>query len=389
MAKRDYYEVLGVQKGASEDDIKKAYRKLAVKYHPDKNPGSKEAEDKFRETTEAYEILKDSSKRAKYDQFGHAAFEGPGGGGGGGGFGFSGGGFDISDALRAFMNDFGGDSVFGEMFGSGGGGRRGSKSGRSGGVRGNDLQIGLPLTLAEIRTGASKTVKVKRQDRCSSCSGSGSKSGKKNTCSKCSGSGRIQRVANSFFGQVIQEGVCPSCRGEGYTVADPCGTCSGTGRQPTETLVTVDIPAGVAEGNYLTVEDKGDAGSNGGPEGDLIVVIKEAHDSRFERHGTDISSELDVSFAEAALGTSKTIDTLDGKVSLKIPAGSQSEKVFRLRDKGLPQLHGHSMGDLLVRIHVKTPERLGKAERELFEKLAELEGKPASGVFEKAKDFFS
>jgi len=369
MAKTDFYELLGVEKGASEDDIKKAYRKLAVKYHPDKNPGDKTAEEKFREATEAYEILKDPKKRATYDQYGHAAFE-QGGGGGGYGGGFGGfGGFDISDALRAFMNDFGGDSVFSDLFGFGGGrGRRGG----SGGSRGNDLQIRLPLTLEEIATGVKKTLKVKRKDRCTACGGSGSKSGKRNTCTKCNGSGRVRQVAQSFFGQVIQESACPVCRGEGAVVADMCPTCSGSGLETVETTVQVDIPKGVSEGNYLNVPEKGDAGRNSGPSGDLIVLIQEKEHEIFKRHGIDLSSEIDMTFSEAALGTQKTVQTLDAKVSLKIPSGTQSEKIFRLKGKGLPSLHGREQGDLMVRVHVHTPEKLSKEAKSLLEKLAEI-----------------
>ncbi len=365
MTKNDYYEVLGIDRNASEDDIKKAYRKLAIKYHPDKNPGDKSAEEKFKEATEAYEILKDSNKRAQYDQFGHAAFQGGNGSGGGfGGFG----GFDISDALRAFMNDFGGDSVFSDLFGFGGRGRRGS----GGAQRGNDLQIRLPLTLEEIASGVKKNLKVRRKEKCTTCSGTGSKSGKRAVCSKCGGSGRIRQVASSFFGQVIQESVCPTCRGEGQVVTDACPVCGGSGLETTDTMVTVDIPAGVSEGNYLNVPNKGDAGPHGGPAGDLIVLIQEKKHDFFERHGIDLVCDLDVTFSEAALGTSKMVSTIDGKVSLKIPAGTQSEKVFRLKGKGLPSLHGRAMGDQLVRVHVKTPEKLARSAKELFEKLSEI-----------------
>jgi molecular chaperone DnaJ len=380
--KRDYYEVLGVAKGASDDEIKKSYRKLAIKYHPDKNPGNKEAEEKFREATEAYEILKDPKKRSQYDQFGHAAFDTSGGFGGYGGFG----GFDLSDALRAFMNDFGGDSFFSDLFGFGGRSRRASR--RSGGMRGNDLQVRIPLTLQEINDGVKKTIKVRRKEGCSECNATGSKSGKKTTCTQCSGSGRVQRVANSFFGQVIQETACPACRGEGAIVKDPCQKCGGSGRYTTETTVSVDIPAGVAEGNYIPLPGKGDAGLNGGPAGDLIVLIQEKGDEFFERHGIDVVCEIDIAFSEAALGTAKTIPTLNGKVSLKIPSGTQSEKIFRLRGKGLPALHRSERGDQLVRVHVRTPEKLSREERELYEKLAEVEKKPKS-VFERARDMFS
>jgi len=387
MAKRDYYEVLGVSKGASDDELKKAYRKLAMQYHPDKNPGNKEAEEKFREATEAYEILKDPKKRSQYDQFGHTAFEGPGGMSGG--FqGFGGAGFDISDALRAFMNDFGGDSFFSDLFGMGGG-RRGGRSRRGGGgLRGNDLQVHLKLKLSEINTGVTKTLKVKRKDACPECKGTGSRSGKKTTCTHCSGSGRIRHVSNSFFGQLVQESVCPACNGEGTTVADPCRICSGTGRQPSETTVSVDIPPGVSEGNYLSISGKGDTGINGGPAGDLIVLVEEEKDEFFERHGIDVVCEMNITFSEAALGASRTVPALDGKVSLKIPPGTQSEKIFRLRGKGLPGLHSSQRGDQLVKVHLSTPEHLSREERELFEKLADFEKKSKSG-WDKIREFFS
>ncbi len=383
MAKRDYYEVLGVSKGSSDDEIKTAYRKLAVKYHPDKNPGNKEAEEKFREATEAYEILKDKEKRARYDQFGHAAFDqaaGAYGGGYGGGFG----GFDISDALRAFMNDFGGDSFFSDLLGGRGRGR-----GRRGGpVSGDDLQVRLPLTMAEVATGVKKTLKVKRKDRCNTCSGTGSRSGRQSTCIQCAGTGRVRQVVPSFFGQQMFESACPRCNGTGHYADDPCPKCGGDGREQTETTVSVDIPAGVAEGNYLSVPDKGDAGPNGGPAGDLIVLIQEKKDPVFQRHGIDVVCEVEISFAEAALGVEKTIPAIEGKVKLRIPAGTQSGKVFRMREKGLPELRGSRHGDQLVVVNVVTPHRLNKAQRELFEKLAEVEQKPHS-VFERAKEMFS
>jgi len=387
MAKRDFYEVLGVTKSASDDEIKRAYRKLAMKYHPDKNPGDKAAEESFKEATEAYEILKEPKKRAQFDQFGTAAFEGSGAGGFGGG-GFGGAGFDISDALRAFMNDFGGDSFFSDLFGMGGGGRRRGSSKRGGAARGNDLQLRLTLTIQEISTGVSKTLKVKRKDSCAECKGAGSKSGKRGSCQHCGGSGRVQHVSNSFFGQLVQESVCPVCRGEGQVVADPCSKCSGSGRQTVESTVTVDIPAGVSEGNYISVGGKGDIGQNNGPAGDLIVIIQEEKDKFFERHGIDVVCSIDITFSESALGANKTVPTLDGKVSLKIPSGTQSEKIFRLRGKGLPVLNSSEHGDQLVRVVVHTPERLSREEKELFEKLAVLESKEKGG-FDKIKDLFS
>jgi len=368
MAKADYYETLGLQKGASDDDIKKAYRKLAVKYHPDKNPGDKSAEEKFRQATEAYEILKDPQKRAQYDKYGHAAFEAAQGGGGGyGGFGGGFSGFDLSDALRAFMNDFGGDSLFGDLFGGGSRSRRGG-----GGSRGKDLQVRLGLTLEEIASGVKKTIKVKRLDRCGECSGTGSKSGKRAACSKCGGSGRVRHVSNSFFGQMVQESACPVCRGDGQVVSDPCAACGGSGLSQVETTVSVDIPPGVAEGNYITVPGKGDAGRGGGPAGDLIVIMQEKPHDMFVRHGVDLLCEMPLTFSEAALGCSKIIQTLEEKVNLKIPGGTQTEKVFKLKSKGLPALHSRSHGDLLVRVHVTTPEKLGRQEKDLLEKLAKL-----------------
>jgi molecular chaperone DnaJ len=388
MAKRDYYEVLGVGKSATEEDLKKAYRKLAMQYHPDKNPGSKDAEEKFREATEAYEILKDTNKRAQYDQFGHSAF-GQGGmpGGGGGGFG-GGAGFDISDALRAFMNDFGGDSVFSDLFGMGGGRRSRGRRGSSGGARGNDLQVHIKLKLSEINSGVTKTLKIKRKDACTECKGTGSRSGKKTACSHCNGAGRVRHVSNSFFGQLVQESVCPACNGEGAIASDPCKACGGTGRQPSETTVSIDIPAGVSEGNYISVPGKGDAGISGGQAGDLIVLIQEEKDEFFERHGVDVVCEMNISFSEAAMGASRTVPTIDGKVSLKIPPGTQSENIFRLRGKGLPVLHGSQKGDQLVKVHVHTPDKISREERELFEKLAEHEKKSKSG-FDKIREFFS
>jgi molecular chaperone DnaJ len=285
------------------------------------------------------------------------------------------------------MNDFGGDSFFSDIFGFGAGrGRRSSR--RGGGMRGNDLQVRIPLTLQEINDGVKKTIKVKRKEHCDDCSGTGSKSGRKATCSQCGGSGRVQRVSNSFFGQMIQESVCPACQGHGTVVKDPCQRCGGEGRLPTETTVAVDIPPGVAEGNYIPVPGKGDAGLYGGSAGDLIVLIQEKEDEFFERHGIDVVCSIDIAFSEAALGASKTIPTLNGKVSLKIPAGTQSEKIFRLRGKGFPALHRSEHGDQLVRVHVRTPDRLSREERELFEKLRETEQMPRN-IFDRARDMFA
>ncbi len=386
MSKRDFYEVLGLTKDASEGDIKKAYRKKAVKFHPDKNPDNEEAAEKFREATEAYEVLKDGQKRQQYDQFGHAAFD-QGGGGYGGGFGggFGGGGFDLNDALKSFMGDFGGDSFFGDIFG-GGGGRRG---GRGRGTRGKDLQIKLPLTFQEIHDGCTKTLKVRHKATCNTCSGTGSKSGKPDNCSHCGGSGRVRKVANSIFGQVMQEAVCPACQGEGRVVTDPCGDCGGAGRTIASDKVTVEIPAGVAEGNYITVNGKGDAGLHGGSSGDLLVIISEKEHEIFERHGIDVVTEMDITFSEAALGCDKTIETFAGKIKLKVTPGTQAGKVLKVGGKGFPVLnHPHRKGDLLIKVQVVTPTKLSKKEKEIFEELGTLEEKPKN-IFEKMKGMFN
>lgn len=386
-AKRDYYEVLGVEKNAPADDIKNAYRKLAVKYHPDKNPGDKQAEEKFKEATEAYEMLKDPDKRRKYDQFGHAAF-GPGGYGGGGGFqGY--GDFDISDALRAFMNDFGGDSFFSDFFGGAGGGRR-----RGGGgpqvERGNDLQVHVALELSEINTGVSKKIKYKRYDHCPACKGAGGDGLR--SCGPCGGTGQVRRVTQSLFGQMVNVSACPRCGGRGQIVANACKSCGGDGRAKIETTVSVNIPAGVAEGNYIPLRGQGDAGAHNGPAGDLIVLIEEKPHEFFERHGQDLACELTISIPQAVVGDTVVLPTLDGKVKLNIAAGTQSESLLRLREKGLPAVNSNrDRGDILVKVHVETPERLSSEEKALYQKLIELERqKPAGsgGIFRKARSWF-
>jgi molecular chaperone DnaJ len=367
----DYYNILGVQKNSSEEEIKTAYRKLALKLHPDKNPGDKIAEEKFREVTEAYEILKDPQKRSQYDQFGKSTFQqGRGPGGFSNGFGFAG--FDISDALRAFMQDFEGEteydigeSPFGNIFG------RRSRRTKNHSVKGSDLQIKLPLSLEEISTGIQKVLKIKRKDRCSVCSGSGSKDGHKQKCTSCNGQGRVRKVSQSIFGQTIQDYGCPTCGGTGSSISNPCSKCNGEGIESVESTVKVSIPAGISEGNYITIPDQGNAGANGGDIGDLIVIINEKQHPIFQRHGADLLSKLDITFSQAALGASQEIETIYGKVSLKIPAGTQSEKVLKLKGKGLPLLQQKDYGDQLVQVHVKTPEKLSHSARELLEKLAE------------------
>jgi molecular chaperone DnaJ len=362
MAKRDYYEILGVGRDASLDEIKKAYRKLALKYHPDRNPGNKDAEEKFKEATEAYEVLREKEKRARYDEFGHSGISTPGASG------FEGftGGFDLNDALRAFMRDFGGFGV-NDFFGTGSG------SGRRHGVasaRGNDLQVRLQLDLREIAAGVTKKIKVTKMVACARCKGKGIKEGSsKQTCPTCRGAGELRQVSRSLFGQFVNIQTCPACRGEGTLISDPCPGCGGEGAIEGSKNVEVKIPAGVATGNYIRLDGQGDAGPRGGPAGDLIILIEEVKDEIFERHGYDIVSDLPVSFAQLALGARLEIPTLDGTAAIKIPPGTQSHKILRLKGKGIPHLNSYGRGDQLVRLVAWTPQTLNREEREAFEEL--------------------
>lgn len=359
MTKRDYYEILGVKKDASEDEIKKAYRKLAMQYHPDRNPGDRQAEEKFKEAAEAYEVLKDPEKRQRYDRFGHSGIKG--------GFeGFSGFDFDLADALRTFMSESFG---FGDFFGMGRSDRRGSRK-----RRGSDLQIKLTLTLEEIATGVKKQIKLKRLVLCNSCNGAGAAAGSKaETCYQCQGSGQVRQVSQSIFGQFVNITTCPVCRGEGKVIKDVCSSCNGEGRVTGEGLISVDIPGGVSSGNYLTVRGEGNVGHNGGPAGDVIIFIEEQEHKYFERHGDDILYDLPISFAQAALGDEVEVPTLNGKARIPIPPGTQSNKILRMRGKGISKLHGHGRGDQLIRIHVWTPTKLNAKEKKLIEELARSE----------------
>jgi molecular chaperone DnaJ len=361
MSKRDYYEVLGVDREADQAAIKKAYRKLAVKHHPDKNPGDSTAEEKFKEATEAYEVLRDSGKRAQYDQFGHAAMD-QGGGGYGGGYGGAGGfDFDLSDALRAFMRDFGGGG-FSDIFGETGAGSRSR--------RGRDLQVKLELTLEEVAAGAERTIKLRKQVPCNTCEGSGSKGGgAPRTCEQCNGAGQVRRVQRTLLGQFMNVVTCPACHGEGNVISDPCGDCRGSGTIRGEETLKVKVPAGVATGNYLTLKGQGDVGERGSAPGDVYVVIEEAEHELFERHGDDLLLQVPVSVVDLALGTKVQIPTVDGRVSLKVPAGTQSHRIFRLRGKGVVHLHGRGRGDQLVRVVAWTPEGLSGGEQKQFDQL--------------------
>jgi molecular chaperone DnaJ len=381
---RDYYEILAVERTADGETIKKAYRKLALQYHPDRNGGDKDAEEKFKEATEAYEVLRDPEKRAAYDRYGHAGVKGRAGGGGQqyGGFGFE-------DALNIFMRDFGGFGGLEDLFGGGAG------RGRGGAQRGKDLQIKLTVSLAEVASGVKKTVKIRALDACSKCSGAGSEdpSGPA-TCPGCQGAGQVRRVQRSVFGQFVSASVCPQCQGAGQIIKNPCKKCGGDGRERGEQTLEVQIPAGVSTNNYLTLRGQGNAGPRNGPRGDVIAVIEVEDDPRFEREDTDLVYDLPLSFSAAALGQEVDVPTVYGDERVRIPAGTQSGDVLTLRGKGLPQLGGGPKGDQHIRIHVWTPTQLSAEQEELFRRLAELEGpapdgeKP-SGLWRWVKDAFA
>jgi molecular chaperone DnaJ len=364
--KREYYEVLDVPRDASPDDLKKAYRKLAVKYHPDRNPDDAAAPEKFREATEAYGVLKDPEKRAQYDHFGHAGPAQPGGfGGGAGGFG-GGGEMDLNEALRSFMRDFG----MGDFFGGGGGDAGGSRRG------GRSLQVVLRLTLREAARGATKKVKLQKQVPCQTCKGSGAAAGSRaETCAACRGQGRVRQVRQTLLGRMVTEAACPQCGGDGRTVGNPCRDCNGTGTVRGEETLEIKVPAGVTGGNYMEIPGKGDGGERGTSAGNLRVIMEVQEDDVFERHGDDVLLDMPVSPLDLALGTRLTVPTLESKVSLRIPPGTQSHKVFRLRGKGMPHLNGPGVGDQLVRVIAWTPTDLTKAQIEKMRALqAELAG---------------
>lgn len=381
MAKRDYYEVLGVPKDAGEEAIKKAYRQLARQYHPDHNPDAKDAEERFKEVNEAYEVLKDSEKRAAYDRFGHAGVDPSAAAAGyaGGNFG----GFDLSDALRTFMREFGGFDIWPDMEGGG----------RSADRRGGNRRIQLELTLEEVATGVTKKLKIRKAIPCGTCRGRGTlaASGTR-TCSTCGGAGQVRRVQRSLFGQMVNVSVCPTCHGEGEVIKDPCSVCAGDGRVEGQETVEVKIPAGVMEGMSLRVRGKGDQGIRGGAAGDLLVTIVERAHPIFERHESNLLCDLPIHPAQAVLGTKVEVETLDGKVRLDVPAGSQSGKLLRLRGKGLPGLQGRETGDLFVRVIVVTPSKSSGAEKKLWEQLAALHAddapKAQRGFLERMKDAF-
>ena len=372
MTKRDYYEVLGLGRGASEDEIKKAYRKAAFEFHPDRNPGNKQAEAKFKEATEAYEVLRDATKRARYDQYGHAP---AGGGMGGGAQGFDVSGFDLADALRAFMRDFGGEGL-GDLFG-------GRPPG--GPARGDDLQVRLKLTLEEVAAGVEKKIRVKHLRACATCNGRGGEG--ESACSQCQGRGQVRRVQQSIFGQFVNVSVCPQCEGEGRVIRDKCKTCGGDGRVSETDTISVKVPPGVSTGNFIPLRGMGDAGPRGGTAGDLIVLIEEKPHATFERHGDDLLLDVPVNYATAALGGKIEVPTLDEKpATLEVPAGSPTGRTVRLRGRGLTGLRG-GRGDLVARVVVWVPGRLSGAEKKLLEELQRHDGfrppRPGRSQFER------
>ena len=360
--KRDYYDILGVERNAVESDIKRAYRKLAIKHHPDKNPDDATAAEKFREATEAYEVLKDPQKRAQYDQFGHASEQGGFGGGfGGGGFNV-----DLNDALESFLRNFGmggGMGGFGDVFGGGGENGGGRQRGRS-------LQLKVKVTLLEAAAGGKKKIKLNKQVACAKCGGSGSAPGSKPVpCSQCNGYGRVRQVRQSLLGKMMTEAACPQCHGRGSVIENPCGDCRGTGTVRGEETLEIKIPAGVSSGNYMELQGKGDAGSSGAPAGHLRVIFEVEEDPLFQRHGDDLLIDVPLSPVDLMLGTKVEVPTLEGKVALKVPPGTQSHKIFRMRNKGIPHVNRPGTGDQLVRVLAWTPENL---DGELKKKLEDI-----------------
>ena len=363
--KRDYYEVLGVSKNATPEELKKAYRKLALKYHPDKNPGDKAAEEKFKEAAEAYDVLNDPDKRAKYEQWGHNM--GPSGfGGGGGAGGFHASGMSMEDIFSQFGDIFGGGSFGGfRQYGSTSGGTRRRRQ-----AKGSDLRIKVKLTLKEIAEGVTKKLKIPRYVQCQHCNGTGAKDGTAfTTCAHCHGSGVIEQVQQTFLGPMSSTATCPDCNGEGKTITQKCTYCNGEGIVKQEEVVEFAIPAGVADGMTLSLKGKGNAARHGGVNGDLLVVIEEIPDPELIRDGNDLIYNLMLDFPTAALGGSVEIPTVNGRARVKIPAGTQPGKVLRLRGKGLPSTEGYGTGDELVNIMVYVPENLTDKEKETIESL--------------------
>ncbi|TSA27598.1 MAG: molecular chaperone DnaJ [Ignavibacteriales bacterium] len=372
MAKRDYYEILGVGKSASQDEIKKAYRKLAMQFHPDRNPGNKESEENFKEAAEAYEVLSNDEKRAKYDRFGHSGLRG---------------GQDfhsytnVNDIFSHFSDifggAFGGSSIFDDFFG--GSSQQRSRQ-RSTGQPGSDLKITLKLTLEEIAAGTTKKVKIKKYNKCTTCNGTGAKSSSAfKTCSVCSGTGEVRQVSRSIFGQFVNIAPCNNCGGTGKIISEPCSTCSGDGRVQDESTIKINVPAGVFDGNYMTLRSEGNAGKNGGPAGDIIVIFEELHHEFFARDGDNVIYELFISFPEAVLGTEVEVPTLNGRAKLKIEPGTLPGKFLKMREKGIQHLNSHGAGDQLVKINIHVPKNVTAKEKEMLKELQKLPNIKISG----------
>jgi molecular chaperone DnaJ len=378
MAKRDYYDVLGVAKGADADEIKKAYRKMAIKYHPDKNEGDKAAEEKFKEAAEAYEVLSNPEKRQRYNQFGHAANAGSANGGGYG----AGAGMNMEDIFSQFGDIFGGGgSPFEGFFG--GGGRQGGAGGRRV-ARGSNLRIKVRLSIEEIANGAEKKIKVNKQIVCKTCDGTGAKDKSSfQTCKTCGGQGAVRRVTNTILGQMQTTSTCPTCNGEGSVITSKCTVCHGDGLVRGEETITINIPAGVSEGMQLSMSGKGNAAPRGGVPGDLIILIEEIPHETLKRDGNNIIYDLHINFVDAAIGTSVEVPTIDGKAKIKIEPGTQGGKILRLKGKGVPEVNSYHRGDQLVHINIWTPKALSKEEREALEKL-----QSSPSFFERMKEYF-
>ena len=384
MAKRDYYEVLGVDKNATPEELKKAYRKLALQYHPDRNPGDKEAEEKFKEAAEAYDVLSNPDKKARYDQFGMAGMDGA----------YGQGGMDMNDIFSQF------GSIFGDLFG--GGGFRTGFSGFGGGggaarrvLRGSDLRIKVKLTLEEIDHGCEKKIKVNKYVPCKTCHGSGSKDGKTEVCPHCHGAGVVTETKRTILGMMQTQSACPQCGGEGRIVKDKCHDCHGDGIVKSDEIITINIPAGVQDGMQLAMQGKGNAGPRGGINGDLIVLIEELEHDTFERQDANLYYNAFITFADAAMGASVEIPTLSGKVKIKIDPGTPSGRVVRLRGKGLPVVNGYGRGDLLVCLNVWVPKELTREEKKTLEELQKHQNfqpnptKQERGFFDKMKEMFN
>ncbi|MHB1194089.1 MAG: molecular chaperone DnaJ [Longimicrobiales bacterium] len=382
----DYYELLGVSRQADTEEIKKAYRQLALKYHPDRNSGSKEAEERFKEVTEAYEVLRDSDKRAVYDRYGDQGLKARGGPGG---FGH----FEFADAIEVFMRDFGGFSGFEDLFGM-----RGGRSQRTASRRGQTVRLRLPLTLQDVAHGAKRKLRVSLLDTCAPCGGTGAESGSAPTvCAACGGTGEERHVQRSVFGQFVSVQPCRSCGGEGQVIAKVCPACHGEGRVRAEREIEVEVPPGVTSENFLTLRGQGSVGPRGGPRGDLVVLLEIQEDPRFVRDGSDLVHELLVTFSQAALGTDVEVPTVDGTARVTVPAGIQGGEMMRLRGLGLPHLEGAGRGDLLIRVLVWTPEELTPAQEEALRRLGEVESPPPTasqrkerkGFWSRVKEAFS